>query len=255
MTNILIGPGGTSGLGYELGLKEIKAKNLDCLEVEFTYGVRMSNAEAKKIGEMAKDVKLSVHAPYYINLASFDAKKVAASKKRILDSLERAHYLNAKNVVFHAGFYQKKDKEEIYKIIKKKLLELKEVIKSKGWNSKLCPETTGKKTQFGSLEELQRLKKEINVDYCVDFSHLLAREGKIDYSSLLKKLPKRFHSHYSGIEFTKKGERRHLLVDVKDFKKLAEELKKQNKDATIICESPDPMGDAEKMKKILLSKK
>ncbi len=248
---IKIGPGGTSGLGYELGLKEIRERGLDALEVEFTYGVRMSNTEAKRIGEMAKDVKLSVHAPYYINLASFDAKKVLASKKRILDSCERARYLNAENVVFHAGFYQKKDKEEIYRIIKKELIDLQKTIKYKNWNINLCPETTGKKTQFGSLEELQRLKKEINVDYCVDFSHLLAREGKIDYPSLLKKLPKKFHSHYSGIEYTEKGERRHLLVDVNDFKKLAAELKKQGNDVTIICESPDPIGDAAKMKKVI----
>jgi len=248
---IKVGPGGTSGLGYELGLKEIKAKNLGCLEVEFTYGVKMSNSEAKKIGEMAGNIKLSVHAPYYINLASFDEKKVLASKKRILDSCERAHYLNAENVVFHAGFYQKKDKEEIYQVIKKELIDLQKTIKNKNWNINLCPETTGKKTQFGSLQELQRLKKEINIDYCVDFSHLLAREGKINYSSLLKKLPRKFHSHYSGIEYTKKGEKRHLLVNINDFKKLAAELKKQNKNVTIICESPDPMGDAVKMKKVI----
>lgn len=248
---IRIGPGGVSGLGYEEGLRRIKELNLDCLEVEFTYGVRMSNAKAKKIGEVAKNlnIKLSVHAPYYINLASLDIKKVIASKKRILDSCERAHYLGAECVVFHAGFFGKKDKEEIYLTIKKELIDLQEAIKSKGWKSKLCPETTGKKTQFGSLEELQRLKKEIDVDYCIDFSHILAREGRIDYEKLLKRLPKRFHAHFSGIEYTEKGERRHLLVDMNEFRKLVKELKKQDKDVTIICESPDPMGDAEKMKK------
>jgi len=249
MARILIGPGGTAGLGYDEGLREIKKLGLDALEVEFTYGVRMSNAEAKRIWEMAKGITLSVHGPYYINLASEDTSKVKASKKRILDSCERAHYLNAEYVVFHAGFYGKKEKEETYRIIKKELLELKEIIKKNKWNSKLCPETTGKKTQFGSLEELQRLKKEINVDYCVDFAHLLAREGKIDYKELLKRLPEKFHAHYSGIEFSEKGERRHLDVNVNEFRKLAEELKKQKKDIVIICESPDPFGDAVRMKK------
>ena len=250
---IKIGPGGTAGLGYDDGLKEINSLKLDALEVEFTYGVRMSNAEAKRIGSIAKklNIKLSVHGPYYINLASLEKEKVEASKKRILDSCERAHYLNAEFVVFHAGFYQKKDEEEIYQMIKKELISLQKIIKEKKWNSKMCLETTGKKTQFGSLEELQRLNKEINVDYCIDFSHLLAREGKINYKELLKKLPKRFHAHYSGIEFTEKGEKRHLLVNISDFKKLAEELKKQNKDITIICESPNPIGDAEKMKKVI----
>ena len=36
-----------------------------------------------------------------------------------------------------------------------------------------------------------------------------------------------------------------------EFKKLAEELKKQDKDVVIICESPDPFGDAVKMKKVV----
>ena len=248
---IKIGPGGTSGLGYIEGLKRIHELKLRCLEVEFTYGVRMPNTEAKKVGKKAKklNITLSVHGPYYINLASLEKEKVAASKKRILDSCERAHYLGAKYVIFHAGFYQKKDREEIYQIIKKELMDLQKTIKKNKWTSKLCPETTGKITQFGSLEELQRLKREINVDYCVDFAHLLAREGKIDYKELLKKLPQKFHAHYSGIEFSEKGERRHLDVDISDFKKLADELKKQKKDTVIICESPDPFRDALKMKK------
>ena len=248
---IKIGPGGTSGLGYIEGLKRIHELKLRCLEVEFTYGVRMPNTEAKKVGKKAKklNITLSVHGPYYINLASLEKEKVAASKKRILDSCERAHYLGAKYVIFHAGFYQKKDREEIYQIIKKELMDLQKTIKKNKWTSKLCPETTGKITQFGSLEELQRLKREINVDYCVDFAHLLAREGKINYKELLKILPKKFHAHYSGIEFSEKGERRHLDVDISDFKKLADELKKQKKDIVIICESPDPFRDALKMKK------
>ncbi len=250
---IKIGPGGTSGLGYYLGLKEIKSLGLDALECEFTHGINLNNEQCKKIGEAAKrlGIGLSVHAPYYINLASLEYAKVLASKKRILDSLERAHYLGAEYVVFHAGFYGKKDKKYIYQIIKKELIGLQKIIKQKKWNSKLCPETTGKKTQFGSLEELQRLKDETGICYCVDFSHLLARDGSINYEKLLKKLPKSFHSHYSGIEYSEKGERRHLLVDISDFSKLAEEMKKQKKEATIICESPEPLRDAEKMKKVI----
>jgi endonuclease IV len=83
-------------------LKEISKLGLDALEVEFTYGVKITNAEAKRVGELAKkaNISLSIHAPYYINLASEDSKKQKESIQRILDSAERGHYLGAKEIVF-----------------------------------------------------------------------------------------------------------------------------------------------------------
>ena len=96
---------------------------LDCMEVAFTYGVRMSMEDAREVGALAKDkgIVLSVHAPYYINLASDEKEKIRASKKRILDACQRAHALGARNVVFHAGFYQKKTAEQTFAMVKKPL--------------------------------------------------------------------------------------------------------------------------------------
>ena len=73
---IKLGPSGTSGLGYDAAFQEIHKIGLNALEVAFTYGVRMSNDEAKKVGELAKksNISLSIHAPYYINLASIPRK-------------------------------------------------------------------------------------------------------------------------------------------------------------------------------------
>ena len=67
---IKIGPGGTAGLGYEHGLEKISELGLSALEVEFTYGVNMSNATAKKIKGVAKKlgISLSCHAPYFTNI-------------------------------------------------------------------------------------------------------------------------------------------------------------------------------------------
>ena len=92
---IRLGPAGSSGLGNEKGIAEVKRFGLSAMEVEFTYGVRMKNEEAKKVGSIAKKlgIELSVHAPYYINLASEDRKKVEASKQRILQSCEKANDL------------------------------------------------------------------------------------------------------------------------------------------------------------------
>ena len=84
---IIFGPAGSAGLGNEAGVTKAKKLNLGAYEVEFTYGVWMSNAEAKKVGDIAKKlgIKLSVHGPYYVNLASKERVKLQASKKRILN--------------------------------------------------------------------------------------------------------------------------------------------------------------------------
>jgi deoxyribonuclease-4 len=163
------------------------------------------------------------------------------------------HYLGAKYIVFHAGFYQGRDKELVYDLIKNEIIDLQKTIKEKKWDVVLAPETTGKESQFGDLDELIKLKKETKCHLCVDFSHLKARyNGVIDYDIVMKKLKDlgHIHAHFSGIEWTKKGERRHLLTETKDIKELFEYLKKYKIDVTIINESPDPFGDAVKMKKL-----
>lgn len=251
---IKFGPAGT-GSGSLEGIKAIAALGLDAVEIEFTYGVRMQNPLAKQIGDEARLLKLdlSVHAPYYINLASEENKKIEASKKRILESCERAHYLGAKYVVFHAAFYGKRAAEDVYNIVKEAIIGMQKIIKKNGWDVVLAPETTGKKSQFGSIDELLRLRKETGCHLTVDFAHLRAREGTIDYKAVFDKLAGigHIHAHFSGIEFTEKGERRHLITTRQDLAPLLSEIKKRKADITIINESPDPAGDSIKAKKLL----
>ncbi len=251
---VKFGPAGAGTSSIE-GLKDVTRLGFDAVEIPFTYGVRMSNAEAKKRGEAAKEVNLdlSVHAPYYINLASEEKHKIIASMKRILLSCERAHHLGAKYVVFHAAFYCKRDKEEVYDMVKWAIEKMQEAIKEKKWKVKLAPETTGKGSQFGDIDELLRLRKETGCHLTVDFAHIKARNnGKIDYKELFRKLKpvKHIHAHFSGIEYTAKGERRHLLTTKQDLLPLLKEIKKSKADITIINESPDPIGDSLKAKKL-----
>ena len=251
---IKIGPAGSGGLGNLKGIQKVARMKLDCMEVEFTYGVRMSMDEAREVGALAKEkgIVLSVHAPYYINLASDEKEKVVASKKRILDSCDRAHVLGARHVVFHAGFYQKKTAAQTYRLIKKAILEIQRNITRNRWKVKLCPEITGKPSQFGSLEELLKLMQDTGCGICVDFAHLYARQqGEIDYTQVIKKLPKSFHAHFSGIAFGEKGERKHLNTTQKFFEPLAEALIKSKANVTLINESPQPYKDAAMMKRVL----
>lgn len=253
---IKFGPSGSSGLSAIDGVNKISEAGLNAMEVPFTYGVRMSNDTADELGKAAKKAKvdLSIHAPYYINLASDEKEKIEASITRILDSCERGHHMGATHVVFHAGFYQKKTKEQTYSMIKESLARLRDELKSNKWNVLLAPETTGKASQFGDIDELMSFNKELGTNICVDFAHILARNvGKIDYDDVMKKLKplKHVHSHFSGIEYTEKGERKHKPTPDEEIKKLLSYLIKYKVDITIINESPEMFNDSLKAKAIL----
>jgi deoxyribonuclease-4 len=252
--SIRIGPAGSDGLGYLKALNKAARLGFDCMEVAFTYGVRMKAEEAEAVGAVARTrgILLSVHAPYYINLAADDKTKLASSKERILASCRMAAIMGGRNVVFHAGFYQGHSAEKTFGRIAKAIEELQGAIHKNRWAVILCPETTGKPSQFGSIEEILALAKETGCEYTVDFSHLLARAGgMLDYGEVLDRLPRRFHAHFSGIAFGPKGERRHLKTTRAFFLPLAETLVGRRLAVTLINESPQPYRDAAMMNRVI----
>jgi deoxyribonuclease IV len=253
---IKLGVAGTSQKGYQEAFSIIKQNSLSALEVEFTYGVKMQIEEAKKIKELSKkfNVLLSVHAPYYINLSAIEKEKILASRKRILDSCMIAHYLGAKYVVFHAGFYLKRNPKEVFEIIEKEIKILNEEIKKNKWDVVLAPETTGKISQFGELDELILLKQKTGCHFCIDFSHIYARNnGIIDYKKVIDKIKpfKEIHSHFSGIEYGNSGEKKHIRTTKEFITPLIKELIKNELDIVVINESPDPFSDAIMTKKLI----
>ena len=255
MADILIGPAGSGGSSPE-NFKRIRDLGLEAVEIAFTHGIWLTREKAEIIKSANKKLglRLSVHAPYYINLNSKETEKVNASKSRILKSCEIGHYLGAGEIVFHPGFYLKKPAEETYGAIEREIKGLQKVIRDKKWDVVLSPEITGKPSQFGSLAELIRLRENTNCGMTVDFAHLKARNnGIIDYHGLMEALKTMmpFHSHFSGIEYTSGGEKKHLLTKAGDTRELLESLLKYRISTTIINESPAPLEDSVKMKKIL----
>ncbi len=246
------------------GVQKVAELGLNAMEVEFVRGVNLSKEKAEELGKVAKelDISLSVHAPYYINLASEDEQKIRASMKRILDSLERANLMGADVVVVHAGYYGK-DRQRAEKMIFSACKKISEHITKKKWKVLLGLETTGRQSQWGTLDEIISLCKKIkNCTPVIDFAHIYARNGgKIDYAEIFEKLSslklKKLHSHFSGIKFKKTlvggDEREHLPVRKSkgpDFEKLAEEILKRKINITIISESPILEKDSLFMKEV-----
>jgi deoxyribonuclease IV len=258
MVTIRLGPAGSSGFGTLEGISFAKEKGLQAMEVEFVRGVHMKNDLAKQCGDRARElgISLSIHAPYYINLSSAEKEKREASVKRIMDSCERGHYLGATRVVFHPAYYGKMSPENTHSVVRKAVESMQDTIRENGWNVMLAPETTGKISQYGSLDETLMLSEETGCSLCVDFAHLYARDrGRIDYGEVLDKIQghghKHVQAHFSNINFGLKGELNHLVLNGSPpFEPLARELLDRNLDATIISESPVTWKDSLKMRDI-----
>ena len=249
MSKIEFGPAGLGPTKDAINnLNEFHRLGLKACEISFTHGPYIKKKDdAVAIGNAAKKlgIFLSIHAPYYINLNSKEAEKIEASKKRILKCCEIAHYLGAKRVIFHPGFYSNMKSEEAAIKIKKGINEIIKAIKKNKWNVDLCPEITGKINVFGSIDEIADLVKDTGCSFCIDLAHILARYKEYKFEEVKKAFPqKKWHIHFSGIEYGDKGERNHKKTGIGDWKKILTFLKKLDKDVVLICESPAPVKDS-----------
>lgn len=244
------------------GIERVRELGLGCMELEFVRGVKMGEATARDVHRKAEkeDISLSVHAPYYINLNSLEPEKVDASIERIYRSSFIGSLCGARNIVFHPAYYQKHAPDKVYDKVAGLLKELTSRLTDEGIEVILRPETTGKGTQFGSLQENVRLGVELdNVLPCIDFSHLHARSCGAEncyeeFTATLELIENELgreglddmHMHVSGIEYGEKGERNHLNLDDSDlqYAELMKALKDFKVKGLLICESPDNDEDA-----------
>jgi len=272
--NLLFGTAGVPQSTYPhstlAAVQEISRLGLDCLEIEFVWGVKMGSDLCQKIKEKAKELRvaLSVHAPYFVNLNSPEEGKRLSSQERLLSSARMAEKCGAKSVVFHCGYYGKSRPEQTYETIKKGLEDVLSILKSERNPVVLRPETMGKKSQFGSLEEILFLCRDMDgMLPCIDFSHIHSRTGKVnnynEFHRVLKKIEKKLgnaaiknmHIHISGIAYSAKGEIKHLTLNESDFsyEEWIQVLKDYGVEGRVICESPNLEQDALMLKKLYIA--
>ncbi len=278
---IKFGPSGNSiafnQAGYaksEDSAKWVKDLGLTCFEYSFGRGVSISDEKALSIGKAFKQngVEISVHAPYYINFANPDQDMCEKSYAYMISSAKKLKLLGGKRVVFHPASQGKMSRENAVELTKDRLKVLRDKIYSEGLDDLIyCPETMGKLGQIGTIEEIVEFCK-IDKIYvpCVDFGHVNAREfgslkTQADYIQRLEYMiaelgmekMKNFHIHFSKIEYSAKGEVRHLTFEDShfgpNFEPLAVGLKKLGLQPYIVCESAGTQDiDAVKMQKIYI---
>lgn len=262
---IRFGPAGASPSFYEEGHKSsldmpewLSKLGLNAYEYQCSRGVNIKEETAARLGQLARehDIAISIHAPYYINLSTTDPKIRAKTRGHVLKSLKVGRAMGAKTVVFHPGAGSGGDRREILVRAKAFLKEILAEVEEEGLSQIfLAPETMGKKNQLGSLEEVLELcELGRQLVPAVDFGHMHAVTGggfseKSSFAAVLDRIEERLgreymqnlHIHFSPVEFTAAGEKKHWTTLEThfgpDFTPLAELLVERNLTPTIICES------------------
>ncbi len=273
---ITFGPGGNSASWGKRKFPDdlpqyLGEFGLNGYEIECGRGVRISDATVQKLPALAAQhgIYVTLHAPYFISLSSVEEEKRNNSVEYILQSARAARDVGARKVVVHSGSCSKMTRAEATYLASQTLKNAQKALDDEGLSEIIiCPETMGKINQLGTLEEVLEL---CGVDErflpTVDFGHLNARtlggiKSRADYAAMLDKIEDKLghdrlsemHVHFSKIEYTSGGEKKHLtFADTQygpDFEPLLEEIAKRSLSPSIICESDGTQAeDAAVMKK------
>lgn len=269
MIKATFGPAGNSESFYAAGFKStmeafgwLAEMGLDAYEYQAGSGLRTSDATLAALGKKAKEhgILMSLHAPYFISLSGVDPEKRLKSIDYITASVKAAELLFADTVVIHSGSAAKISRDEAMELARDTLCRTAEAVGDT--KVKLGLETMGKVNQLGTLDEVIELCKVASVFYpVVDFGHLNARDGggvfpdadayKRVFDKIGEKLgddkAKYLHCHFSKIEYTGAGEKKHLTFEDNtygpEFEPLAETIVKYDLAPRIICESAGTMAE------------
>ncbi|MCR5353435.1 MAG: TIM barrel protein [Clostridiales bacterium] len=278
------GPGGNSDSFNNLKKRTadapawVKEFGLDAYEYEAGRGVNGSPEMFAEIGKNAKEagIKISIHAPYFISLSSLEEEKRLGSARYIIESAMALKLMDGETIVIHAGSCAKIDRITATEYAKRAMHHaISELDKLGLYGFRLGIETMGKVNQLGTLDEVLELcTVDETVVPVVDFGHMNAREqGGVfkspdDYKRVFDEISKKkgakyaenLHCHFSKIEYTTGGEKRHLTFEDTvfgpDFEPLMKAVSDMGITPTFICESDGTQAeDALTMKKYYLSLK
>ena len=276
---------GPAGTGDDFKAKGFKSSlqvpgylvdmGLDHFEYQCGRGVNIGIDKAHELGKIAKEngISISLHAPYYISMSSVEEEKRLNSVNYILASARAVKAMGGDRIIVHTGSCGKISREEALTLAIDTMKLSQKALDEEGLSDiHICPETMGKVNQLGTLNEVLELcKVDERIIPCIDFGHLNARDLGVlkdinDFEKIFLEIRnqlgedrfKIFHSHFSKIEYTTGGEKRHLTFEDEvygpNFESVLELVAKYNLNPTFVCESAGTQAeDAKKMKDFYLS--
>ncbi|MBR5615967.1 MAG: TIM barrel protein [Clostridia bacterium] len=259
------GPGGNGDWFRRDGMKSLLQTpgwldrvGLDAFEYEATRGVSASEESLLAFGQKAREhhIRLSLHTQYFISLSGVDPEKRLKSIDYIEKSLWAADLMGADTIVIHSGSAGKISREEAMKLSCDTLEHLMCALDGRYEHIRLGIETMGKLNQLGTLDEvIEQCRVSPRFVPVVDFGHLNCRERGLafpdadSYRRVFDRIgnacgddvARSLHCHFSKIEYTDAGEKKHLTFEDTvfgpRFEPLAEAIVKEDLAPRIICES------------------
>lgn len=231
------GPAGNGDTFYAAGHQStteapawLEAMGLTAFEYQCGRGVRVSAALAGAMRREAEKhhIAISLHAPYYISLASAEEDKRLKSVDYILESAKAVAAMGGDRIVVHAGGLGGRSRAEATGLAMETLREAQLRLDEAGLSVvHICPETMGKINQLGDLDEvLTFCEMDERFLPCVDFGHMNSRtaggmNSREAFAALLGLVAARLgeeraaamHIHFSKIEYSAGGEKRHLTFE------------------------------------------
>ena len=274
---VLFGPAGLADSFKTMGYKKsiqvadyLSRFGLSAFEYQAGRGVKIGTDAASQLGSVLadKNIQVSIHAPYFISMSSVEEEKRLNSVNYILQSAQALNAMGGRRIIFHSGSCGKITRQEALAKAMDTMGLIVQAMDDGGFgHMTLCPETMGKVNQLGSLDEVLALcSVDKRILPCIDFGHLNARDGGIikgkdDYLRIIDRMAEslkddrfmRFHSHFSKIEYTTGGEKRHLTFEDTiwgpEFEPLMDVVYENNLSPVFICESAGTQTeDAQAMK-------
>lgn len=276
---------GPAGTGDDFKAKKYKSSlqvpaylvdmGLDHFEYQCGRGVNIGLDKAEELGKIAaeKGISISLHAPYYISMSSVEEEKRLNSVNYILASARAVKAMGGDRIIVHTGSCGKISREEALALAIDTMKLSQKALDEEGLSDiHICPETMGKVNQLGTLfEVLELCKIDERIIPCIDFGHLNARDlgilkTKDDFEKIFLEIKNQlgnerfnnFHSHFSKIEYTTGGEKRHLtfedMVFGPDYQPVMELVAKYNLSPIFVCESAGTQAeDSKEMKDYYLT--
>jgi deoxyribonuclease-4 len=226
-------------------------------EIDFESGFWMDYEWATRLGELAREhgIALSVHAPLFGFMGHLEAsgRKFASAVGALDRSAGIAAASGAELVVFHPGFLLGRPREDAIDAVCEQLGTLRERLEAKGRGVPFGVEVMGRVRDLGTADDCIAIAARLDwVRPVLDFAHMHATSDgaftDVDpFASALEAvdgvLPAGapFHIHFSDIAYANRNETKHLPYGAGTLRAepLAEALRRFERPATVISESPD----------------
>jgi len=205
-------------------LDSLVARGHHAVELPFVHGFPWKEARCRGFGKLAaaRDLAVSVHAPYFAVLTVEDDEKRKLTLSALEHTMKLGKALGAHTIVAHTGYVKDRTPDQLHALVADGLRTIEPKVRQLG--VALGLETSGTDRAFGSLGDIALIANEFSfVRPVIDWAHVHAKSGgaltsKGAFSSVIAFLRAQFpgwaidplHTQFTDNEFGPKGEIRHV---------------------------------------------